>query len=180
MPKNDQFELEKSLVRQTPNTAHLDIVPVKILEEPLHPSHHHLMVLPSQIQLSQETLTLQVLQPCPHLFLEIVSNRLRVALVELRLEALNLLDAKVIHLRVDFHVLDTRELDFVAIASRQKLLQGLDGLLANDLPFVVKHLDVVHCDILDSLIIDMLLVAKGGESCLLRHFNWFVVPLQIC
>ena len=60
--KNFDLELCKPLIRQACNRTHFNIKSVKVLEEPLHPLYHYLVVFPPQIQLPKELLSVKILK----------------------------------------------------------------------------------------------------------------------
>jgi hypothetical protein len=60
--ENLGFELREALVRQTRNRTHFNIKSVKVLEEPLHPLDHHLMIFPPELQLFEKLLPVKRLQ----------------------------------------------------------------------------------------------------------------------
>ena len=120
--ENLSLELSEALLTQTRNRTHLHIKSVQILEEPLHPLHHHLMILPPQLQLLQQLLPTQWVKQRSHLTLQVRSYRPSVAIVKFSLETFDLLGAQLIHLVIVLHVLLLCEHDLL-IASRQEGLE---------------------------------------------------------
>ena len=160
MAEDDQFELEESLVSQRPNTAHLDIISVQVLEEPLHPPDHDLVVPPSQVKFLQKLFAFEVLKARLDLLLQVFGNGLGISCIQFSLEAFNLLDAQIVDFGVDLHVLHLGELDLVAVSRGEELLQGLNCFLSQIGPLLVQHVMVVYYHIVGLLTVNVTLIAK--------------------
>ena len=70
-----------------------------------------------------------------YLRLKILPDRFGIAVVQLRLEALYLLDAQLVNLAVDLHVLLLGE-DYLLIARAQECLERLQRVLSQILPLL--------------------------------------------
>ena len=72
--EDDHFELSEALICQIGDAAVVDEKSVKVSKEPLHPSDHDLMVLPAEVELFEEHVSIQILEPGSHFFLEIAGD----------------------------------------------------------------------------------------------------------
>lgn len=99
------LELLDALVSQVQEGVGFDVMPVQVLEEPLHPANHNLVVFPPKSQLVQKFFSLQFFKLANDFPVKITLNRLGVSLVKLRLIAFNLGGAQVVDLRVKPHII---------------------------------------------------------------------------
>lgn len=121
------------MVSETRNGTSLNIEAIQVLEKALHPLDHDLVVSPAMLQLFEQVLPCEHFEQGTYLLLQVVADVLRESIVKVSLVCLNLLDAKLIHLRVDFHVLLFGEDNFF-VASRQECFQRNQCLLSQVLP----------------------------------------------
>ena len=101
------------------------------------------MIGPAQIELLEQGWSVERLEPWAHFIFKVGLDRLAISIVQLGLEALDLLDAEFVHLGVYLHVLFFGEDNF-GVTCRQVSLQGNESLLPQVLPLGRNHVIVVN------------------------------------
>ena len=170
--KNLLFELREALVGETWDGTGLNIEAIKVLEEALHPLDHDLVVGPAMLKLFKQVLPCEHLKQGAHLLLEVVADVFGEAIVKVGLVSLHLLDAKLIYLRVDFHVLLFGEDNFF-VACCQECFQRNQRLLSQVLPVSGEYIIVVNNDVVSELSVCRWVTPRPWQLLLLSHHGVF-------